>query len=698
MSAKRRGNILAAMRVVGLFFVGMVVAVVVALNQLNLEKLRGNVLGILRDATGVPVEIDGNVSWKLSLRPIIELNKIRVPNAEWAKCKNAFSAEKIDVRINLLSLFQSRPTIQKIKIYDASVCIEKNSDGLYSVQTHTTNSDDEETLSVKSQSKYPFSDSGLGGIEFKNLTAKIFDETYSLSGFNIHYISRRDKREYVGWIKPDKDVFPFIISFSEYNVERRIYPMRVAVSTGGDALIANVALEGTSRAPIDFIIKGDITDVESLGRVFNLDWSYMPRLKVNIAGGFDWKKLTFRKSSIAIHGVPISFSGDVDWSGNRPVINADVDAGRVELVKMFPNIYGRVWVRPKRELNVFHDIPLFGHELAMMDMKLRINVDDFIMYRDLDLRDVDLDLRFNNGAGRIDGTVGFASGDIKIGGDINIDNDGVFNIKAAVRGRGITIGNLLEQIRENNLISGLPVSLDAYLEGYGANLSQLMETITGPVVAYAESGGYAHSDLVSYIYGTDFLTSLRHSIQDLFSSEKKHNQIKISCLTLNTKLRNGVAETSNGVALESNAINVWLVGNLNLGGEKIHLALTTVPSRGIKLSLTGNVVNSIEIRGNLAEPDINISGAAITGKVVSATVLGGVVATLTGGLGVLAGAGVGLLAGDLLSNWLADDQPCKTAMKKGAPVFKGDPVWLDMPITELQNGIFDSAHKIKNYR
>ena len=55
------------MRIVMLFIVGMVVAFVIALSQVNLETLRGNILSILQNATGMPVEIDGAVSWKFSL-------------------------------------------------------------------------------------------------------------------------------------------------------------------------------------------------------------------------------------------------------------------------------------------------------------------------------------------------------------------------------------------------------------------------------------------------------------------------------------------------------------------------------------------------------------------------------------------------------------------------------------------------------
>ena len=113
---KKGSNFFRIMRVLTIFVMGLFVAVVIALSQINLETLRGDVLAVLQDATGVPVEIDGSVSWKLSLRPQIELNEVRVPNADWANHKDAFSAKKIDVTLDLISLFQNRPTIQNIKI------------------------------------------------------------------------------------------------------------------------------------------------------------------------------------------------------------------------------------------------------------------------------------------------------------------------------------------------------------------------------------------------------------------------------------------------------------------------------------------------------------------------------------------------------------------------------------------------------
>jgi hypothetical protein len=68
---------------------------------------------------------------------------------------------------------------------------------------------------------------------------------------------------------------------------------------------------------------------------------------------------------------------------------------------------------------------------------------------------------------------------------------------------------------------------------------------------------------------------------------------------------------------------------------------------------------------------------------MSATGIGLLLAPFTGGLGLVAGAGVGWLAGDLIENWLADDKPCKTAMKDGAPAKRNDPEWLNAPMADL---------------
>ena len=679
----RRSLFFPVMRMLCLIVVGLLVALVVALSQVNLETLRSSVISVLQESTGLPVQVEGGVAWRFSLQPRIELNQVSIANPDWAKEKYAYTADRIDVRINLLSLFRDRPTIHNVKMYDVKVNVEQNSDGKYSVPSFSKKgnaTDEEEKIE-----KYPFKDFGLGGVEIKKLNANILGKKYSLAGLNIRLTPDSDKRQYSGWIKLDEDVSPFIIVFSEYNNDRKIYPVQVAVSSRGQALIANVALEGTSKLPIDFVVKGDMPNVNVIGRFFGVKLPEVRNMYVNIAGGFDRKKMTLRKSSLLINNTEFTLSGFVNWTKNIPVINADIYARRVELGTLFPNMYGRVRVKPNRKLNVFKDVPLFGDWMYNKNITLNIKLDDFVVYKELNIQNLNMVMNLTDNKLRIDSNLSIAEGDVVFGIDGLVDSAGVLSADVAFAGKHIYVGEILNEINIDNFISDLPVNIDLYVKTHGKNLTEVMQTLTGPVYVYSVDDGYAHSKLVAYMYGTDFLTGLRHSIQDLFNSEKKHNQIKISCLALNAKLRDGVFETQNGFAIETNAINVRLAGNLDLGNEKMNLALTTVPVRGLKLSLTGKVVNSIELSGSLAEPDIKVSGAAVASKVASATGIGLLLAPLTGGLSLVAGAGIGFVAGDLLENWLADTHPCETALKRGAPLYHDDPEWMATDISDLMN-------------
>ncbi len=689
-----------AIRVIGLFIMGMVVAIVVALSQVNLETLRGSILSIMQNTTGMPVEINGEVSWKFSLRPQIEFHQVRIPNAEWAKHEYAFSAEKVSVNVNLISLLRGRVAIQNVRIDDATLCVEQNADGMYSINqisTYAKNAVDTSGAGVQNvaPSKYLFPDLSLGGIEVRNMVAHILDSSYSLTGINVRQIPRAGEREYSGWIKPREKVYPFILSFSEYNSERKIYPVRIAFANGGDdALIANIALEGTSKMPIDFIVRGDVPDVTAVEQIFNLNLKHVPAMKVNIAGGFDNNKITLRKSTITSGDNKMTLSGDLTWGHGTPMLNLNASSESINLVKLFPHVYGRKRVRPNRELNVFKNVPLFGGFWRSFDMNLNAKIKHLIVFRDLDIADIDMKIMSDDGVARIDVNTNVGGGDITIGGDVNIDDENRLYVHMGAVGKEIVVGKILEQVHANNLISDLPSDFVMYVQANGRDLSELMQTLTGPVQIFSSGSGYAHERLVANVYGTDFLTDLRHGVEDLFRSEKKHNQMKISCVSLNAKLRNGVFETRQGFAIETNAINLRMAGNLDLGGESMKLSLTTVPVRGLKLSLGGNVMNSVELTGSLAEPDIKISGAALAGKVAASTGLGLLLAPLTGGLSLVATAGVGLVAGDLLENWLADTTPCRTAIERGAPDRFDDPEWMAMPAADLASEIINNQNRI----
>jgi len=682
------------LRFVAFFFMGLVVAFIVALHQVNLESLRGNILSALRDATNMPIEIDGKMAWNFSLRPQIELNDVRIPNASWAKNKDMFFAKKINVRMDLFSLFSSHPAIRNITIYGANINIEKNSAGETSIVFNETKKSEDITDEEKKEiDLYPVKQFPFFGLDVESLHVDLFGDKYELASFGISNYMRHENREYSGWVKPYDTNFPFVIQFSEYNPERKIYPLRIAFATGGEALIADIALEGTSKMPIDFVVRGEIPNLEKSSKWFNINMVNVPKIKLNVAGGIDRKKISFRKSSVAIKDkdIDFTFSGSYDWSKKIPVVNAKISSNKIDIYKSFPEWFGvgKEWVHPNRELNIFHDMPLFGKFLYDITADIELDLKHFIVYRSLDLSDMKIKAHVKNHELRIDGNIGIAAGNIKVAlvGDVN--QDGVYTLQAAAAGEHVYIGEILKQINVDNVISGLPVNIDFFVQAHGADMSQIMQTITGPVIVYSVDKGFAHADLVEYMYGGDFLTTLRHNVEDIFTGNKR-DMIVIDKAIANVKLRNGLIETQNGVAVETHVINMRLAGTLDLGKETIQMSLASVPVRGLKLSLSGNLVNAMQITGNLAEPDFKINGAAVVEKVGSAVGIGLLLSPLTGGLSIAGGLVAGLLAGDLLEGWLADDNPYKTAKKKGAPRKRGDPEWMDMPIKNLVQDFFET--------
>ncbi len=689
----KKQKILIIARIVFLFISVFCIAVVVALSQLDMNSLRGSLLNVLRTSTGLPIEINGDMSWKLSLRPRVTMRGVVIPNSGNAVHKNILEAGAIDVRIDLISLFFNRPTIQHVRINDANIYLDKNKRGEYILPTVKEGKESGDVNSASGtidvQSEYPFVEPGLGGLDIRNLKLVVGGAEYNLARLALRYMNRMQNREYKGWLNIHSTVIPFVVSFEKYNSERKIYPVKFAFSSDGDTLVANVALEGTSKMPIDFVVKGSIPDVTPIGEFLNIQLPKMPRIDVNLAGGMGYNKLTLHKSSIAVRGSEIIMSGVWDWTKKTPEINVKLASKKINLPELFPELYMGKSHNNRHAPNVFHDMPLFGDYLYDKRISATVDVGQLIVYKKLMLDNLKINASVRDANLHVGVNTGFADGTINAAIDGAIDPDGRMHLEMGGIGRDVTLGKILEQIHTNNFISGLPLNFDTYVQASGTNLSQVMQTITGPLRMTAARPGYAHSELVAYMYGEDFLTSLRHSIHDLFSSNKKYDQMTINCMSVNLKLRDGVVETHNGVAMETNAINILLDGDVNLGAETIKLALTTIPVRGIKLSITGNVVNTITITGNLAEPDIKISGAAIAGKALSATGLGLLLAPITGGIGLVAGAGVGLLAGDLLENWLADPHPCRTALKSGAPSRRGDPEWMDMAPGELAQRVIN---------
>lgn len=671
-----------------MFFAGLIVAGIIALTQVDLESMRGNITSQLRRATGLPVEIRGDIKWSFSLRPRIALHNVAVRNASWAKNPDGFRADTVYARLDLLTIFSDQATVTYVNIVNPQVFIEKNERGEYSMQSVIRASQESEE-----PSRFPFGiDVGIRALMIKDLKLN-FITPESTQAFDVGTIdfSRSESDDiiqFTGDLTFGGQDFDFVAAFTELNKERKVYPVRIAIANNLAPITINLALEQTSLLPIDFRAQGEISDARGLAKMFGFEIPKIAAIDFDISGGMGRNNITFRNSTIAAGNNDLTInSGNYNWSRSIPTIDANISSTRLVLAEVLPELYGSgKWKRPNRPLNVFKDTPLFAEYLNIADGNIALKLSRLQVYRNLSINNIDAQINLNDGAADIRLNTGFADGAITarvLAGEHNGDLD----IRAAGRGKDIYISQILAMVGQNKIIDGLPVDLEFYLDGHGKDLSQLMSTITGPVRASSSGSGTAMPTFAEYLYGQDFLTSLRHSVTDTVTGGDRYDHEKIKCMVANIKLRGGVMDTDRGIAMQTAAVNMRAAGNVNLGAETLHLSFASIPVRGLRISISGNIVNAMELSGSMAEPDLKLNSASLVQRAATATGIGLFLAPFTGGLSLIAGAGVGLLAGDLVTNWLSDSDPCQTAFNSGAPAAKNDPAWMSRPLADLVDGM-----------
>jgi hypothetical protein len=111
------------------------------------------------------------------------------------------------------------------------------------------------------------------------------------------------------------------------------------------------------------------------------------------------------------------------------------------------------------------------------------------------------------------------------------------------------------------------------------------------------------------------------------------------CGVVNFRIADGVARTTNGIALVTDKMQLTSSGTINLGSEQIDLALNPKATGGLGVGL-GALAQSVKVSGPLANPGIGIDKAGAA-KTIGALGL----AFASGGTSILAQGAKDRLAG-----------------------------------------------------
>jgi hypothetical protein len=196
-----------------------------------------------------------------------------------------------------------------------------------------------------------------------------------------------------------------------------------------------------------------------------------------------------------------------------------------------------------------------------------------------------------------------------------------------------------------------PVALDLRLSGLGRSPQAMLASADG-YVKVVVGAGRINKRLGVLVPLGGLLVTLLDNIR---SSGREEQYTDLECAVIQLDVAQGIATSSRGIALQTDALNVLGGGALKLATGEIDFQFKTVPRKGLGISLLGIANKFIRITGKLHRPQVKVDPKGV--------LIHGGAAWATGGLS--------LLYTDLASRLTAFVNPCEMVRERKAERTRG---------------------------
>jgi len=181
------------------------------------------------------------------------------------------------------------------------------------------------------------------------------------------------------------------------------------------------------------------------------------------------------------------------------------------------------------------------------------------------------------------------------------------------------------------------LNLELEFETGGATVRELAANLNGHALFTGGAGRFPNSRALG-LYGS-FASELLSSVNPFVTREP---YTSISCFTAFAEIVDGVAQIDPGTVMQTDKLDMFAGGNIDLNTEQIQLRFDTTARKGIGVSVSDFINPFVGVSGTLASPGLGVNPKS---------------ATFEGGFAVATG-GLSIVAKGLFSRWLGNKDPC----------------------------------------
>jgi len=574
-----------------------------AVDPVQLTKLLS---ASVKTATGRDLKIAGPVS--LSFFPGISVSAegLSLSNASWASDSDMLTLKRIDLNIKTLPLLSKRIEIGNVKLAGLELFLQKNGTGKANWDFSADASGDMSGTKNNTESSSVSDDLiSMDSVSITDTQIQYQDPSNAISSYQIQRLSLADSG--------DKTTVSLNMKLQEQALE-------LSGKTGSFSRLFKQWNVSSTQFPVDLNLNMNGKSMMIQGEV-SKNRNSLPAINLTMnSKAFDWPVLgaSPKQSSRA-------------FSSNQPAATVH-QAQHSQPKYLFSNesIPFDVLSQAKGQIVI---------NIGELGLPKRKPIDNLQASVKLNGNVIDIpNLRFQMDKGSA---------------DLQLKLSGLDMANPVLTAKGVTkdftLENLLARLDPSSKVSGGSMKMAFDVKTSGSSLHQMASNSNGKIqlsINQARMGTNFLND------AGDFVVTLLDSMNPL---RKKTSETVLECAVAYLPINNGQVTIAKSVGVETDRLNVALVGSINLKTEAINLTIDPQEKSGLTTGL--DLTGMVRMGGTLANPKAGINQAGVVNSAVSI------------GLGFLTG-GASILAENARS-MTSKSHPCRDALHPWSDIYPG---------------------------
>ena len=560
----------------------------------------------VKTATGRDLKIAGPVSLSFFPRISVSAEGLSLSNASWASDSDMLTLKRIDLNIKTLPLLSKRIEIGNVKLAGLELFLQKNGNG---------------------KANWDFSADASGemsGTKNNTETSSVGDDLISMDSVSI-----TDTQ--IQYQDPSNAI-------SSYQIQR------LSLADSGDKTTVSLNMKLQEQA---LELSGKTGSFSRLFKQWNVSSTQFP---VDL--------------NLTMNGKSMMIQGEVSKNRNSlPAINLTMNSKAFDwpVLGASPKQSSRAFSSNQPAATVHqaqHSQPkyLFSNESIPFDVlsqakgQIVINIGELGLPKRKPIDNLQASVKLNGNVIdipnlRFQMDKGSADLQLKLSG-LDVANP-VLTAKGVTK--DFTLENLLARLDPSSKVSGGSMKMAFDVKTSGSSLHQMASNSNGKIqlsINQARMGTNFLND------AGDFVVTLLDSMNPL---RKKTSETVLECAVAYLPINNGQVTIAKSVGVETDRLNVALVGSINLKTEAINLTIDPQEKSGLTTGL--DLTGMVRMGGTLANPKAGINQAGVVNSAVSI------------GLGFLTG-GASILAENARS-MTSKSHPCRDALHPWSDIYPG---------------------------